>query len=157
MSSRVLKTLTMLALVVGLASATTLVSANGQSTSVVNADIPFDFIVGNKTLPAGKYAVNSATNDGHALNISSREGNSSALVLTNDAVEMSKKRIARMVFHRYGQQYFLAQVWTGESYGRQLMESKRERNLRRELASNASKGDSVKASYEIVEIVAVVR
>ena len=155
MSSRILKNLTMLALVVGLALATTSVSANGQSKSIVSADIPFDFIVGNKTLAAGKYMVNSATGDGQALNIRRREGKSAVLVLTHEATEQSKKPIARMVFHRYGQQYFLAEVWSGDQYGRKLLQSKRERNLRRELASNGSKSDSVTSSYEIVEVALV--
>jgi hypothetical protein len=137
----------MLALVVGLALATTSVSANGQSTAIVTADIPFDFTVGNKTLPAGKYAVNAATSDRQGLVIKSREGKSSAVVLTHEAADKSKKRIARMVFHRYGQQYFLAEIWSGDSYGRQLMQSKKERNLRQEL--------SAKASYEIVEVALV--
>jgi hypothetical protein len=155
MASRILKNLTMLALVVGLALTTTLVSANAQSTSLVTADIPFDFIVSNKTLPSGKYTVKSATSDGRGLSIRSREGKSSAIVLTLDVAEKSKKQIARMVFHRYGQQYFLAKVWSGDSWGRQLMECKRERNLRRELASDAAKSPSVKSSYEIVEVALV--
>jgi len=157
MSSRILKNFTMLALVVGVALATTLVSANAQSTSIVRANIPFDFIVGDKTLPAGKYTVNSAASDGQALNIRTSEGKSLALVLTHDAAERSQKRIARMVFHRYGQQYFLAEVWSGASHGRQLMQSKRERNLRQELASNESKSDSVRSSYEVVEVAVLVR
>ena len=157
MSSRILKNFTMLALVVGVALATTLVSANAQSTSIVRANIPFDFIVGDKTLPAGKYTVNSAASDGQALNIRTSGGKSLALVLTHDAAERSQKRIARMVFHRYGQQYFLAEVWSGASHGRQLMQSKRERNLRQELASNESKSDSVRSSYEVVEVAVLVR
>jgi hypothetical protein len=157
MSSRILKNFTMLALVVGLALATALVSANAQSTSIVRANIPFDFIVGDKTLPAGKYTVNSAASDGQALSIRTSGGKSLALVLTHYAAERSQKRIARMVFHRYGQQYFLAEVWSGASHGRQLMQSKRERNLRQELASNELKSDSVRSSYEVVEIAALVR
>ena len=155
MSTRILKNLTMLALVVGLALTTTLVSANAQSTPLVTADVPFDFIVSNKTLPSGKYTVKSATSDGRGLSISSREGKSSAIVLTVDVAQTSKMRIARMVFHRYGQQYFLAEIWSGDNWGRQLMECKRERNLRRELASNAAKSHSVKPSYEIVEVALV--
>lgn len=156
MSSGMLKTLTMLALVVGLGLAAAVASANGQSTAVLNADIPFDFIVGNKTLPAGQYMVNSVTSDRHGLSIRSREGKSSAVVLTHDAADKSKKRIARMVFHRYGQQYFLAEIWSHDSYGRQLIESESERNLLRELESVAAKTDSVKATYEIVEVAALV-
>lgn len=158
MSKQIVKSLTMLTLVVGLALAANVVSANGQMTShLATADIPFDFIVADKTLPSGKYTVRKATDDGQGLRISSLDGKSSVIRLSNSAVETSKKRNARMVFHRYGQQYFLAEVWTGDSYGRQLVQCKKERRLRQELASIASKRDSGKASYEIVEVVAMVR
>ena len=155
MAHQILKSLTMLTLVVGLTLAAAIVSANGQSTSIlVTADIPFDFIVGDKTLPSGKYSVRSASDDGKGLKISSRDGESSVMRLSNLADGTSKKRNARMVFHRYGQQYFLAEVWTGDNYGRQLLKCKKERHLGQELASNASKSD---ATYEIVEVVAQVR
>lgn len=158
MSNQIVKSLTMLTLVVGLVLAAAVVSANGQVTShLATADIPFDFIVADKTLPSGKYTVRAATGDGQGLAIRSVDGKSSVIRLSNSAEDTSKKRNARMVFHRYGQQYFLAEVWTGDSYGRRLMQSKKERRLREELASNTSKGDSVRGSYQIVEVVALVR
>ena len=154
MSKQIVKRLMMLTLVIGLTLAAAVVSANGQVTSqLVTADIPFDFIVADKTLPSGKYTARAATSDGQGLRISSRDGEA-AMILSITAAEKSKKGNARMVFHRYGQQYFLAEVWSGDSYGNKLKECKRERNLRRELASNASKSDS---AYQIVEVVAVVR
>jgi hypothetical protein len=146
----------MLTLVVGLALAAVVVSANGQSRSTLaRADIPFDFIVADKTLPSGKYTVTAATSSG--VLIRSRDGKSSAIRLSNVVPDQSKKRMAKMVFHRYGQQYFLAEVWSGDDYGHKLMQCKKERILRYELASNASKSDSVNGSYEIVEVVAQVR
>jgi hypothetical protein len=156
MSKQIVKRLTMLTLVIGLTMAAAVVSANGQITSqLVTADIPFDFIVAGKTLSSGKYTVRATTSDGTGLTISRRDGES-AMILTNTVADKSQKP-ARMVFHRYGQQYFLAEVWSGDSYGRHLRPCKRERNLRRELASNAAKSDLAKASYEIVEVVAQVR
>lgn len=152
MSNRIVKSLTMLALVAGLALAANVLSANGQSHRVI-ADIPFDFIVADKTLPSGNYTVSAATSDGQALKISSRDGKSSIIRLSTSLAEKSEKRNARMVFHRYGQQYFLVEVWSGDSYGRKLGQCKRERNLQRELAFNGSTSDS---SYEIVEVVALV-
>jgi hypothetical protein len=158
MAKQIVKSLTMLTLLVGLTLAAAVVSANGQLTShPVAADIPFDFIVGDKTLPSGKYTVRAASSDGQGLRIASTDGKSSAIRLSNPVVETSKKRNARMVFHRYGQQYFLAEVWAGGEDGRQLLQCKRERNLRKELASNASKSDLAKGSYEIIEVVAMVR
>ena len=150
MSKQLVKSLTMLTLVVGLAMAAVVVPANGQVSTFVSADIPFDFIVANKTLPAGKYTVTEASSNG--LRIRSRDAESSAMRLTNVITDKSKKRSARMVFHRYGQQYFLTEVWSGESYGHQLLKCSKERHLREELARKASTN-----GYEIVEVIAQVR
>jgi hypothetical protein len=158
MPKQILKTLTILTLVVGFALAADVKSANGQATSTfVTANIPFDFVVGDKTLAAGNYNVSSLTSGGDALKIISRDGKSAAIRLTDMVPERSEKRTARMVFHRYGQKYFLAEVWTGDDYGRKLRRCKTERILRDELASNTLKRDSVNGSYQIVEVVALVR
>lgn len=157
MSKQILKSLTMLTLIVGLALAAAVVSASGQITSqLVTAEIPFDFIVADKTLPSGKYRVRSVTSDGQGFVISSRNGKA-AISLSRAVADKTKKRNARLVFHRYGQQYFLAEIWSGDSYGRQVMQCKKERNLRQELASNTSKSDSADGGYEVVEVVAMVR
>lgn len=150
MPKQILKTLTMLTLVVGFALAAGVVSANGQTSTMVTADIPFDFVVADKTLPAGKYSVRSATQAGDILKIGSRDGTSSAMRFSDSIPEKRKNPTARLVFHRYGQKYFLAQVWSGDDYGRELRRCKTERVLQHELASNTS-------SYQIVEVVALVR
>ena len=156
MANRIVKSLSILTLVVGLALVA-VESANGQLTSQgVSAEIPFDFIVGDKTLPAGKYTVKDS-NGGGALKILSRDGNSAAFRLSNQVTEKSHKRNARLVFHRYGQQYFLAQVWSGDTYGKQLNPCKRERNLQRELPAVDGKIGSTKGSYQVVEVVAMLR
>jgi hypothetical protein len=47
---------------------------------------------------------------------------------------------ARLVFHQYGDQYFLSQIWTaGGNTGRELLMPRWERQL----AKNAVKGRSV--------------
>ena len=157
MSKHIVKTLSMLTLVVGLALAAGVKSANGQITShSVTAAIPFDFIVGEKTMPAGRYIVSSATSDGTGLKIQSRNG-TSAFRLSNPVVEKSQKRKVRMVFHRYGEQYFLAQVWSGDGNGCQLTRSKLEPKGRQELGSNKPLIDSKEKSYQVVEVVAMLR
>ena len=158
MSKRILTSLSMLTLVVGLALAAGVESANGQITShAVTAEIPFDFIVGNKTLTAGRYMVTSATTDGQSVKILSNDGKIGAFRLTSQVREKSEKQNVKLVFHRYGQQYFLAEVWSGDGLGRQLTQSHQERNLRRELASNPAKIDSATGNYQLVEVVAMVR
>jgi hypothetical protein len=158
MPKQMLKTFTMLTLLVGLALAAAVVSADGQmTTAIVTADIPFDFVVADKTLPAGKYRVSPITQGSNALKIGTRDGKSAAIRLSNLIPERREKRTAKMVFHRYGQKYFLAEVWSGDDYGRELRKCKTERIIQHELASNTSKSDSVNESYQIVEVVAFLR
>jgi len=158
MSKQIVKNLSQLALVVGLALAAGVQSANAQITSHgVTAMIPFDFIVGEKTLPAGRYLVSSATSDSAGLKIQNQEGKSVAFRLSNPLTERNQQRKVRMVFHRYGQQYFLAQVWSGDGDGRELRRSKLESKVRQELASNTPKIDSPKDNYQVVEVVAMLR
>ena len=151
MEKQIVKNLTMLTLVVGLCLVAAVKSANAQASGhTVTADIPFDFIVGDKTLPSGRYTVSSATNDGQGLKIMNRAGKAAAFRLSNPVSAKNDNLQPRMVFHRYGEQYFLAQVWSGDSSGRQVTQSKRERNLRQELAANSSKSKSAK----VVEVAA---
>ena len=154
MSKQIVKSLMLVTLVVGLCLVATVKSANAQVTGpLVTADIPFDFIIGDKTLPSGRYTVSSATNDGQGLKIIARSGKAAAFRLSNPVTAKNEKLRPRLVFHRYGEQYFLVQVWSRDHYGRQLMQCKMERNLRQELASNKSKTGSAK----VVEVAALAR
>jgi len=49
------------------------VNANAQSEGKVFANIPFDFEVGGKTLPAGTYTVSKVSDNSPGLLISNRE------------------------------------------------------------------------------------
>jgi len=161
MKKELVKGFTMLMLVVGLALATAVVSANAQSAKSANkvvADIPFEFSVGYKTMPAGEYLVRSLLSAEDALMIQSADAKVSALRQTEATAQMKNKTNARMVFHRYGERYFLAEVWNGAgSTGRQLFKSQEERALESELASIASQGQIAKNTFEIVEVVAMNR
>ncbi len=149
MKEEMIKGLTIL--VVTVAFATAVVSANGQSSVQVRADIPFEFTIGDKTLPAGTYGVRSASNAGDVLMIQNSESSISSFRLTNP-IEPKRSKPPRLVFHRYGQTYFLAEVWKGgESVGRKLLPSSKERAMKRELSNLAQN------NYEIVEIVATLQ
>ena len=75
------------------------------------ADIPFQFNVGAKTLPAGEYQF-SCWDSGGKLLIRSVEGKSAATVLTvpDDANPQSDSKIS---FHRYGDRYFFVAAGFG--------------------------------------------
>jgi hypothetical protein len=156
MKKELLKGFTMLMLIVVLALATAVVSANAQSSNKVVADIPFEFVVGGQAMPAGKYTATASTQN--SLIVRSDDAKNSAIRLTNSIVPQRNKTHARLVFHRYGERYFLAEVWSGsDSSGRQLLRSREERAIERELASISSKSETAKATYEIVEVVAALR
>lgn len=158
MKKELLKGLTMLMLVVVLALATAVASANAQSANKVVADIPFEFSVGYKTMAAGEYAVRTILSADDALMIQSADAKVSALRQTEATAQMKNNNHARLIFHRYGEHYFLAEVWNGtNSTGRQLFKSQEERALEGELANLSSPGQIAGNTFEIVEVAATYR
>lgn len=109
-------------------------SLYGQSSSVMTAKIPFQFHVGKTSLPAGDYTVKPLSPA--ALLIRSDDCRSSAIVLTISAQTSQVQDKGRLVFNKYGDQYFLSKVWhPANNMGRELLRSK----LERELAKNMSR------------------
>lgn len=156
MRREVLKGITMLTMIVAIALATAVVSANAQSSRMVVSNVPFEFVVGDKTLPSGEYRINLAL--GNALTIRTADANAAAMRLTNEIQPRRNKTHARLVFHRYGNRYFLAEVWSGAGdTGRQLLKSRQERAIERELSTLASKTEQAESGYAIVEIAAMPR
>lgn len=157
MRKQILKSFTMLVLIVAVSFMTSVASANGQSGIVV-ADIPFDFNAGGKALTAGKYTVKAFTANGDALAISNKQSNKTAIRLALSIESVKASEQTKLVFHRYGQRYFLSEVWSsGERTGRQLLKSREERAIESQLAAIPSKSELASSAYEIVEIVAMVR
>jgi hypothetical protein len=109
------------------AMATTRVT-RAQETMRVN--IPFDFVAGNTSLPAGEYWVETSGPTHTLLLIDRKDAISSAFINTNAAVSAGPQSESKLVFNRYGDRYFLSQVWTaGYSTGRQLMKTAREKEI----------------------------
>ena len=95
----------------------------------IEANIPFEFVAGGKTLTAGEYSVANSTTPG-TLTIRNESNQEGAMVISHavQASPTSSSFQAKLVFHRYGNQYFLAQVWGGyDSFGRQLPTTRNER------------------------------
>ena len=114
-------------------------------------------------MPAGEYSFQTIVSAGDGLLIRSADGKTSALRLSEPTEKAKDKSHARLVFHRYGDRYFLAQVWTGaNNTGRQLLKSQDESAVERELtiasaSDNAHASDKSQTLYETVEILAVLR
>src|SRR5215468_408006 len=127
MSRQILKRVTMLMLLLTIALVTAVATASGQSQHRVNASIPFEFIVGDRTLAAADYRIVSV---GEALAIRNADDTNGVIRLAN-TITPKARQSARLVFHRYGATYFLAEVWEGgDRIGRRLVESRQERALR---------------------------
>jgi hypothetical protein len=138
--------------------ATAVVSANGQSNRLIVADIPFEFVVGDKAMPAAEYKVRPANSLGSGVLIQTADANNSAMRLTSALEPKKNKTHAKLVFHQYGNRYFLAEVWTGgDDRGLQLTKSRQERAIEREFATIASNSKSAPGTYAIVEVVAAIR
>jgi hypothetical protein len=161
MKKELLRGFTMLALLLALALGTAVVSASAQSTTnKVVANVPFEFSVGFKTLPAGEYSVQSIASAADGLFIQSTNGKVSALRQSEATRRIKEKPQAHLIFHRYGERYFLAEVWTGlDNSGRQLVKSQEERGIESELllASTKENAHAANVIYETVEVAAILR
>ena len=109
------------------AMATTRV-AQAQENMTVN--VPFDFVAGNKTLPAGEYSVKTSQTDPKLLLIERKDASAAIFIGTNGVIANAPQSESKLVFNRYGDRYFLSQVWSeGNARGRQLMKTAREKEI----------------------------
>jgi hypothetical protein len=158
MKKELLKAFTMLVLVAVLAFSTAVASGQPTKGNKLTANIPFEFNVGYKTMPAGEYTVQTVATAGDALLIKNAAANISALRLSEATSRIKDKKQARLVFHRYGDRYFLAEVWNGvDDIGRQLLKSEDERAVEREFAIASADREAAHATYQRIEIAAVLR
>ena len=111
------------------------VTAQAQSLSYrLTANIPFEFSVTGKKLPAGKYWIKRAQqgNGDTVVQISSTDGRENITRFTIPVVAYNPVNSSSLVFHRYGDEYFLSEIWpAGGLTGRELPKSRVERELER--------------------------
>ena len=104
----------------------------------MSAQIPFAFNVGEKTLPAGTYEIRRVGGDPYVLYIQNVDDREEVTIFITTLVdELNLNRQSALLFHRYGDSYFLAEVRSRyEGITRGLQSSEEERRMERELASN---------------------
>ena len=96
-------------------------------TGVVKANVPFNFIVEKTQVPAGEYLIQNLSTSGLAMSIQSSDRKMVKVVLPNACESSQAQPKTKLVFHRYGDQYFLSQIWTaGNNRGSELPKSRRE-------------------------------
>lgn len=85
------------------------------------ATIPFEFIVGGKTLPAGNYVMRVG-GEGGIVEIC--EDGVYCQTIASSPVEVASAPAGpELAFRKYGNQYFLSQIWPGGRVGRHLPQS----------------------------------
>ena len=110
---------------------------SAQSDHKTITAVPFDFMVGSQHMAAGTYDV---TTDQSKVLIRGEENGSASFAIAFWAYADKTQERAKLVFKRYGDRYFLSQVWyPGTNQGRELGISK----VERELARNSDKPEIV--------------
>lgn len=115
---------TFLALVVALSAA----PGHAQDQPKVKVTIPFNFVVGSEELKAGEYIVQQFGLPGSQnLQFRGEDGDVEQIAFTLPIETNKTGNHERLVFHRYGDQYFLSQVWFTENEGREFIAGAREK------------------------------
>jgi hypothetical protein len=95
----------------------------------VQVDIPFEFVVGNTTAPAGTYEFSLPRDPGGQVRM--RMGSTAdRFFQANPETTTGIPQVPKLVFHRYGNQYFLSRIGTMFS-SRDLPPSRLEREARK--------------------------
>lgn len=102
----------------------------GNSTKMVT-QVPFEFVAGNKTIPAGECVIRDAGTSMATLLISNWESKASTFAIATAAESQKGTAVNALVFNKYGDRYFLSGMKlasSGATY--RLPVSKAERELR---------------------------
>ena len=121
-------------------------SAGAQEPGTkIRASIPFDFTVKGKTLPAGEYEVSRVMDEPIALLLRNvHDKHDEVVVETEPVIGRGTPKRDELIFNRYGDSYFLAEIFTaGEQTGEELYPTHRERELRSEMARNQAGPETV--------------
>ncbi len=122
-----------LALFIALAFVLTMNPTKAQAQIVGNleVDIPFQFHAGSVKLPPGKYTIHMLENaDLTVMEITSVDNSTSALFEVGRAQASSAPAKSELIFNKYGNRYFLAQVFDeGNPTGSQVLESRYEKRI----------------------------
>lgn len=113
--------------------------------AAIRASIPFDFTVEGKTLPAGRYEIRRINDEPTGLMIQNvYHRRNEALFQTEPTDERRIPNHSLLVFHRYGDTYFLSEVVSaGEERAEELRPTREERHMRSEMAKNNLEPETV--------------
>jgi hypothetical protein len=100
---------------------------NAQTRTIAKAQVPFAFVANGTALPAGECIITLDVNGRTLMSISSGEQHTFAVPVADESPNAHKK--TALVFHRYGNRYFLVAIDHEGGTGYRLWVSKLEREL----------------------------
>lgn len=111
-------------------------AAQLMSSSRIAAQVPFEFVVANKIVPAGECVVQAATMDGKILMIDNADARVGLFSGSSQTESKQPASHYALVFNRYGDRYFLTGIkLQGSKITYHLPQSRAEAEL---LAQNVS-------------------
>lgn len=117
----------------------TAASAFGQQALTV--DVPFEFNLGDKAMPAGHYDVTHTSGVLHISCFTCGAGAMSVISNIGNGNGISQDTQSRLVFSKYGDKYFLSEVWAsfGDEWAAGLPKSRTEREMARTSPSEVAR------------------
>ncbi len=115
MKNKIYRVIAIFGMFLGLA----MVNAQGQAPSKARVEIPFEFSAGKTTLHAGVYNIKRMSAD--VVTLRSEDGKST-VILHAPVTQTSSdpNAVARLVFSKQGEEYFLSQIWLTADSGRRV-------------------------------------
>jgi hypothetical protein len=116
-----------------LAAASLLLTSGAQAQGLhVQANVPFDFTVGDKLYPAGSYDIQGTVNGNQSVILRAEGGSGAGISVSHTCSSMKPAAKTVLVFESMGGEYYLAQIWTaGNDRGTELPKPKAETRLAR--------------------------
>lgn len=116
-------------------------AAQLSSDTKIVTNVPFDFVVADKAVPAGEWILQSATDGGRTLLLNNVDAKSAVFSGALPEISKTPARAYALVFHKYGDRYFLAAVkLEGSKTMYRIRESKAEAEM---LAQKATSTETI--------------
>jgi hypothetical protein len=117
-------------------------NAFGQ-TAVVKANVRFDFQIGERTYPAGEYRISIGSDN--FIRITSVSDASNSQFLPANHSNGGKEQRSRLVFSKYGEDYFLTEIVLDcQQWDYLIPASRRQRDSEKHLASHITRKTEVR-------------
>ena len=98
-----------------------------QAQSRITVQVPFNFLISDRTFPAGQYSISSSRNQ---LTVQDSTGKSVFIGIANPVSGRRVGETGQVVFHCYENRCFLSEFWTPtRDNGNQLLPSRYEAEL----------------------------